>query len=321
VSARAAGAVAMYVPSAREWTHGAGFFSAVPADAKDPVLDGPAAVRWYDRPTQTLACLAGLLEAHGDALAAVPCAVESEARAEAGAKTVRDLVEFGVAALRDVDADWRTNPRRGGDALDAVVRELCAQTALPFMLAIDDYGSLLGMADLVSGDARCVHAGGIRAVAQLFGRDALPRTVAALQNGVVMLALSSSHGAPRRRPSRVQGTVDFPVTEGVRRDPTGAKWLAHAREMGARLAAGVAPTDLLDEDAALNPTAVSAAAFATCGVRFFDVPGWTASEAAGVLAEFQDEKRLRRLEAAERLRVCELAGGRADLLHKLCMAH
>jgi Mitochondrial ribosomal death-associated protein 3 len=318
--ARAAGAVVAYMPSARAWTHGRGFFSAVPVAGKDLIKDGAAAVRWYERPWQTLALLSALLDAHGEALARMECALASPTREEAGAGTVRELVEYGVGALRDVDADWRVHPRRGGDALDSVVRELCAQESVPFMLAIDDYGSFLGMADLVSGARRCLHAGGIRAVAELFGRDALPGLAASIRNGSVIVALDQSHGATTWRPARVDGTVDFPVTEGVRRDSSGKQWLANVRAMADRLAEGEAVEDLLDEDNLLDPTAVSAAAFAQ-QAQYFDVPEWTSEEALQVVAGFEREERLAGLEDFERRKLFELAGGRADLLHKLCMAH
>lgn len=320
VRARADGAVVAYLPSAREWTHGGGFFNAVPVPGKELVVDGPAAVRWYDRPRQTLRLLAALLEAHGEALGGMECGVESRAREEAGAETVRDLAEYGAGALRDVDADWRVNPGRGGDALDAVVRELAAQEGTPFLLAIDDYGSFAGMADLISGTKRCVHAGGIRAVAELFGRDALPRLAASIRNGGAMLALDCSHGAGDWRPSRVEGTADYPVPAGVRRDPSGKAWLRHVRAMADRLAAGEAEGALLDEDAALNPTAVSAAEFAKQAC-YFDVPEWSSAEAPRVLSGFAKDEKMDRLEDAERRRLLELAGGRADILHKLCMAH
>lgn len=319
VAARDAGGVAVYVPSARRWTHGPGFFSAAAVDGREPAVDGVAAVRWYDRPRQTLELLDGLLAAHGDALGGMRCSLETPAREDAAARTVRDLVEHGVAVLRDVDADWRVNPARGGDALDAVLRELAAQDAVPFTLAIDEYGSFAGLADLVSSARRRLHACSIRAVADLFGRDALPRMARSLRNGHVVVALDRSHGAETCRASRIDGTLERPVPDGVRRDPSGRAWLAAAREMADRRAAGVPDADLLDEDAALDPTAVSAAEFAKVAT-YFDVPEWSPAESARVLSGFVQETKMDRPVDEVRSRLFALAGGRADLLHKLCLA-
>lgn len=320
VAAREAGDVVVYVPSARRWTHGPGFFSAAALEGKEPAVDGVGAVRWYDRPRQTLELLDALRDAHGEELAGIPCALETPAREDARARTVRDLVDHGVAVLRDVDADWRVNPARGGAALDAVVRELAAQDAVPFMLAIDEYGSFVGLADLVSGTRRRLYAGGIRAVGELFGRDALPTLARSIRRGRVVVALDASHGAESCRSSRVDGTVEYPVPDGVRRDPSGRAWLAAAREYADARADGVADDDLLDEDAALDPVRVSAADFAKAAA-YFDVPEWSNAEAARIVSGFVQETKMDKPSEAERARLFALAGGRADLLQKLCMAY
>lgn len=319
VKARGDGVVTMYVPSAREWTHGPGFFSATAVEGRDFIGDGAKAVRWYDRPRQSIALMRGLLDVHGNTLAEVQCGVGGEVVDKAGAKNLRELAEYGVKVLEDVDSDWRNNPRLGGDALDAVIRELVAQKEVPFLLAIDDYGSLLGLTDLVSQNKRCVHATGIRAVAELFGRESLPRLLGSMgENCAVMVAFSASHGAPNWRHSRVEGTADYPITDDVREDPTGRVWLKRVREFTARIEES-GPYNLLDEDMSLDPISVSAAAFSSAAVKYIQVPEWSASECGAFVGEYQDDKKIRSLESPEKMRLFQLAGGRADVLRKLCM--
>jgi Mitochondrial ribosomal death-associated protein 3 len=325
--ARRKGVVTMYIPSAREWTHGGGFFSAMPVEGSDPIMDGPEFIRYYDRPTQTLNLLSGMLAVHEEALAQIPLAIHSPLRDDnTSLATVRDVVSFGVDALVNVDADWRTAPRLGADALAHVIRELSAQSSFPVMFAIDDYEAFLGLTALVSGNKRFLHAGGIRAVADHFGRSALPSTAASLQRGVVLLALSESHGSRTCRPSRLQGTVDYPVTSDVRNDPTGRSWLAFMRRSVAAPDDWASQPDGVSDDIGfghgdwkLNPTAASAVEVAA-STRIVDVPEWTPTESADIVADFEERNLVPDMPHHDRDRMLMLAGGRADLLHKMCQA-
>jgi hypothetical protein len=326
-SARSRGVVTLYIPSARSWTHGDGFFAATTAEGKDPIVDGPDCIQYYDRPSQTLHALEGLFQSHGDALGDVPSSKHTPLLADQeNLETLRDVALFGISALKSVDADWRLNPRQGADAFSRLILELSAQTIVPFLLAIDDYDACLGLTSLVSGNARCLHADSIRAVGEHFGRRAIGRTAQNMLRGMALVAVSRSHGRMKWRPSRVRGTIDYPVTEGIRNDPCGSKWLNHLRLHASEaqsdvkeLSAPSGATECVPADWTFDPVAVSASESAKCA-RFIDVPELTPVEAANIVGQFEQHRLIRDLNNQERAHILALSGGRGDILHNLCKA-
>jgi hypothetical protein len=326
-SARTRGIITLYIPSARAWTHGNGFFAATTRNGEDQIAGGPDCIRYYDRPSQTLCALEGLLQSHGDALANIAASSSTSLLADsAGLDTLRDVAQFGISTLKDVDADWRMNPQLGADAFSRVLLELSNQTDVPFLLAIDDYDAFLGLTSLVSGNGRCLHADSIRAVGQHFGRRAIGLTASSMLRGMALVALNRSHGRMKWRPSRVQGTIDYPVTEDIRKDPCGSTWLAHLRKHSeksqeeskeVRTLSGHVET--LIADWKFDPVAVAASETAPF-TRFIQVPELTPAEVASIVGEFQQHGLVRAMNFQERAHVMALSGGRADILHSLCKA-
>jgi hypothetical protein len=326
-SARTRGIVTLYIPSARAWTHGSGFFAATTMNGEDQIAGGPDCIRYYDRPSQTLCALEGLLQSHGDALANIASSNNTSLLADrAGLNTLLDVVQFGISSLQDVDADWRVNPKLGADAFSRLMLELSTQTEVPFLLAIDDYDAFLGMTSMVSGNRRCLHADSIRAVGQHFGRRAIGTTAGSMLRGMTLVALNRSHGRMKWRPSRVLGTIDFPVTDDIRKDPCGSTWLANLRTHSeeaqdeskeVRTLSGQVET--LIADWKFDPVAVAASKTAPFA-RFIQVPELTPNEVASIVGEFEQHGLVRAMNFREREHIMALSGGRADILHRLCKA-
>lgn len=318
VTAREKGILTMYMPSARVWTHGDGFFAASAVEGLSPVVDGPSAIRFYDRPGQTKVLLQSFLAAHGKTLGSIPLRVESEFRANnPSLKTVQDVVRRGVEALDDIDSDWRSNPQLGGDSLSHLMKELAVQSEVPVLIAIDEYEAFLGLSSLVSKDKRCPHANCIRVVSENFGRGAIANTAASLTRGAVLVSLSKSHGITDWRPSRVRGTADYPVTDDVRKDPRGLLWLKYLGKLqNAKTEADIAGN--LGADWKFDPVAVAAAKSARF-TRFINIPEWSHSEAEQLVNQFERSKIFPSFKKEHRDRLILLAGGRSDLLHQLFM--
>lgn len=316
ICARRKGIITMYVPSARTWTHGEGFFAATVVDGRNSILDGPSIVRFYDRPTQTLALLDGLLTAHGTVLASLPLTLDSHLRKEhQSLRNVRDLVAFGVNILRDVDSDWREYPAKGADALSYVIRELSSQATIPFLIAIDDYESFLGLTSMVSSDKRCLHADGIRVVSEHFGRSSVGRTASSLKRGALLLSLSKSCSVIRCRASRVRGTVDSPISDDVRNDPSGAAWISSLRKLS--LTQEDQSIDkVLGSDWNFDPVAVSAVNTSTYA-QIVDIPEWSVDEARKLILGLERNKESVMMNEDQREKLIVLAGGRGNILHKL----
>lgn len=323
--ARRSGTIALYIPSAREWTHGDGFFAATTVEDSDEAVPDPDNIAFYDRPSQTLPVLTGLIQAHEELLRDVACDAEavSEMSDIGACQTAYDVVSRGIELLQDLDADWRQRPRQGCTALSATVRLLCRQTAFPFLIAIDQWNALAGLTSLVSTRRRCVHANAIRAVAEHFGRNAIGPTSASMHRGAVLLALSHSHGEHSWRPSRIRGTADYPITDDLRSDASGKEWMKYLQEFAGRTVEDLArpsddPYEILPEWQ-LNPAAVSASRLAP-RVRVVRVPRFSVPEMSTLLDDLTQLGILQELEPKDRKRVISMSGGRADILYGLCKA-
>lgn len=218
-TAREHGYVVLYIPHANDWTHGGGFFCATRVENADPLHDGLKAVRFYDRPLQMQRLFEDMLRVHAKQLEQIPCVSKHSFH------NVRQVVERGLHVLEHIDDDWRSAPRKAADMLHSMVRDLSASDT-PFLIAIDSYESFAGLTAMRNDRAQVLHANGIRCVAQMFGRDAIQDTASAIRNGFVILAQEGAHGYTTCRSSRVRGVVDFPLSEHIKRDPSGKFWLA-----------------------------------------------------------------------------------------------
>lgn len=208
-ASRAAGHVALYIPNATTWTHGGGFFCAA---------EGETGALWYDRPNETRAALEGLLEMHADDLARIPCSTDEAA-------DLREAAERSVDLIVNVDDDWRSNPVRAGHLFSTVVEGLAAQEDVRFVVAIDEADAFAGLTALSNNRGRVVHSCAISAAGRHFGRDAIVPFARRMKNGAVLLSPSGYHPRQHIRASRVLGSDAFPVSEGIKSDPSGSKWL------------------------------------------------------------------------------------------------
>lgn len=279
-TARKSGCVVMYIPRASVWTHGDGFFAAA-RGMEDTVKKDELPIRWYDRPFQISQTLTALLKSHASDMEAVSCGEHG---------TVREAAEEAVRVVENVDDDWRTMPRKAGNLFSAVVESLASDENMRFVVAIDEYECFAGLSSLGNGRGRWIHSSGISSVGRHFGRDAIQTFANSIRNGAVVLAQSGYCNGMRIRPSRVLGTEDFEVSEQIRRDPNGTKWLEEmwtTEEKGK----GIVQFDMFtmkEMEAIMEIEAINT----------------TGTAAAVVNSELRE-------------RVALLAGGRGDVLRKL----
>jgi len=216
-AAREAGAIVLYIPNASAWTQGGGFFAS--ARGEGSPKDDEKPIRWYDRPYQTSAALQVLLDAHAPQLESVPCTDSSDW------ENAREAAEEGVRLVKNIDDDWRMNPRRAGDAFTAVIESLANHEETRFVVAIDEYETLAGLSILGNERGRYVHSDGVATIGRHFGRRSIEKFAESIRNGVVLLAQSGNANGRRVRASRVLETEDFKITENMRKDPNGIVWL------------------------------------------------------------------------------------------------
>lgn len=228
-TARAQGYLVLYIPNAREWIDGEGFYVATSPEGRNPALEGISAIRWYDRPTQTLNLFRSFLEAHGEQLEKLKVQENFIVDATRECSSLRDVVETGIAVTEDVDSNWLQNPRKGGDILDHLMKEL-THCEDPVAIVIDDYESLVGMTCMMSAKREKMHANSIRFLAQHLGRDAIEKTASTIKNGFVMLTTQQQPSFEEWRKSRVRSSLDFPLSEEILNDPSGRIWLSALKE-------------------------------------------------------------------------------------------
>lgn len=227
--AREKGFIVLFISNARLWTDGPGFFCPVADENFNPVHDGPSTVRYYDRPTQTRSVFKNLLEAHTDTLVDIPYSKELGSDITDKCDTLYDLISLGLSYLDNIDNNWRTNPMIAGQILHQTVLELSSCSTVPFALVIDNYHSFVGMTCMVNDRKRRLHANSVRAIAQLFGRDAIERVASKIKNGFVLLAAEDDPPLMEWRQSRVVGVADFPLGKHIFKDVSGRRWLRDFR--------------------------------------------------------------------------------------------
>lgn len=230
VHARSKGFIVIYIPDARLWTDGPGFFCPVITEGLDIVKDGMQAVRYYDRPFQTAAIFSTLLQSHADLLAKISCTPSLCTETTAQCETLLELVQKGEAIIKQIDNNWKVNPALATEVLHQVIHELSANKDIPFALVIDNYHCLIGMTCMMDDRRRRLHANAIRSIAQLFGRDAIEQLASSIQNGFVLLSAQEKPPFMEWRRSRVVSGTDFPLDERILRDASGRIWLRGFRE-------------------------------------------------------------------------------------------
>ena len=287
--ARKGGVLVLYIPKARQWTRGDGFFS--PTFEDDDWQNG--VVKWYDRPKQTEQLLKSFWNAHREVLEDLPVKSSVGQEKGRGAQSIGDLVQTGIQILESLEVDWKSGPRRAGDILSAVLAELAEIETIPVAIAIDDYDAMLGMTCIENERGRALHSHGIRVIGEHFGQSAAINFASRLKRGIFLAA--TSYGLPpvKCRRKRILCSSDYPATSSLLDDPHGLQWIAAFRKE-------TDETGNLDSKYRLV------------------VPRFSREETANVLAEFQKNK-FRRMDEQrlEKLRV--LSGGRPDTLHKICL--
>ncbi|PXF45189.1 hypothetical protein BWQ96_05090 [Gracilariopsis chorda] len=282
--------VVLHIPSAREWTGGAGFFTAKPVEGMEPHLDGLEAVRFYDRPSQTRKLFEDLLNAHAEILEEMPCHEKLCTPLTKECKSLRELVQLGLDLLVDIDTDWGSHPTEAGDVLHQLILQL-AHTDRPVGIAIDDFHAFVGLTCMTNERHHRLHANCIRVIAQHFGRERIEATAKALRKGYVMLATDSDAPMETWRKSRVRSVVDFPLAEEVRNDPAGKQWWHDFRDR-------VRKADQSDS-------------------LYVQVPELQGGELKALCATFEQGGLKRDHGRAYTDRLIALAGGRADKMRKI----
>lgn len=287
--ARKNGVLVLYIPRARQWVAGDGFFSGAYQD--DDWETG--VVRWYDRPKQTGQLMSAFWNAHRELLEELPTKCVDTEIDGVKVRSLGDLVRLAIQTIEGLDADWKTGPARAGVALAAVFTELAEVQEVPVAIAIDEFESLLGMTCMENARGRVLHAHGIKIVATHLGQTAALDFAKSLKRGIFVAATSAGFPRNNCRRNRILSSTEYPAPDSVLDDPNGIKWL-----------------DKVREEAQARETDGS--------VSLINVPPFSREEAEKVLSEFQSSHaRVADPGRLERLRV--LAGGRADTLHKLCL--
>lgn len=222
--ARLQGVIVLYLPSARVWTHGGGFFTAVDVEGMDPLLDGVEAVRYYDRPEAMESVFNAMVNAHGNALRDIKCDRAMDTEMTEGCVDLLRLAEKGTKYLKGLDSDWKRSCKGAGDVFERLVRELCSSDR-EVMVVIDDYQWLTGLTCMMNEKRERLHANCIRAVANFFGRDAIERLAGEMNKGFVVLATEQNFKYEEWRRSRVRGVQDYPLSEDILNDVSGRIWL------------------------------------------------------------------------------------------------
>lgn len=223
--ARDKGFIVLYMPDAKAWTDGPGFFSPAVKQDMDLIEDGISSVRYYNRPMQTHSTLKNLKLAHEDALAQISCDPKLASDSTAHCSTLLDLVSFGISQLDDIDSNWRAIPCLATEVLSQTIHQLCASRDTPFAIVIDDYHYMIGMTCMVSDRKRRLHSNSIRTIAQLLGRDSIENLASQNNSGFILLASESKPPFSNWKRSRVVGVSDFPLGKHVIEDPSGREWL------------------------------------------------------------------------------------------------
>lgn len=288
--ARLHGLIVLYLPNARTWTHGRGFFTAVEVQGMDPFLDGLEAVRYYDRPGELADVFDAMVNAHGDALRDIKCDRSMEDEMTEGCADLLQLVEKGQTYLKGLDSDWTKGCKGAGDVFGRMVRELCASDR-EVMVVIDDYEWMAGLTCMTNEKQERLHANCIRAVADFFGRDVIEQFARKMNKGFVVLVADQGFRYEEWRRTRVRGGRDYPLTEDVLDDISGRKWLNGLRER-------------VNEDGGL-----------------VDVPQLSSPELKAICSTFVRGglKKIVEGSAEESERLVALAAGRADSMRKIAL--
>lgn len=228
-STRANGFVTIYIPDARHWTDGPGFFCPTVTEGMDLVEHGVSAIRYYDRPVQIGRIFADLLQAHADILKDIPCTHEMSTESTKHCATIHDLVTHGLQMIERIDVNWHENPSIAADALHRVIRELSKTPDIPFSLVIDNYHTLIGLTCMVDERNRRLHANCIRTVAEYLGRSAIENSANQINRGFILVAAEQEPPFMPWRRSRVLGTSDYPLSDDIRREPSGRLWFEGLR--------------------------------------------------------------------------------------------
>lgn len=239
-SARASGFVVLFIPNARHWTDGPGFFCPKVIDEMDPVKHGISAIRYYDRPMQIRQAFTDLLHAHGDTLQDIPCTPTLATGSTKSCVTVHDLVTHGRNLIDDIDNNWYDNPSFAADAFHQTILELSTNPDVPFAIVIDDYHTLIGLTCMENEQRRRLHSNCIRTIAEFLGRSAIEQTADRMKRGFVLIGAEENPPFMQWRYSRVLETSDYMLSNSTRRDPSGKVWfeglrlrVAHADNLGA----------------------------------------------------------------------------------------
>lgn len=225
--ARNKGYVIIYIPRARDWTHGGGFFAAANEAGETDSAVGfeGKGVRWWDRPMEMKELFENLLAAHAEDLKEVEISVKEcvESDMTEGCENVTQLLEKGVRLMDDIDSNWRLYPLQAGEILSLVIENLLASDVRTGVV-IDDYHMLTGMTNMRNSKQRRLHANGIRFVAQHLGRDAIEETARKNENGFVIVATENEPPFEEWRSSRVLGGSQWPLSDESRSDASGRIW-------------------------------------------------------------------------------------------------
>ncbi|CAN8067894.1 unnamed protein product [Agarophyton chilense] len=283
--------IVLHIPSAQDWTNGDGFFTAKSLDNMDSHIDGLAVIRFYERPFQTRRLFEDLLGAHAQVLNELPCHEDLSTPLTKQCKSLRELVQFGLDLLINIDADWINHPIEAGDVLHQLLKELARITDHTVGIVIDDYHALVGLTCMINEHKLRLHANSIRVVAQHLGRDSIENTARTLPNGYVLLASDTNAAIENWRKSRVRSTIDFPLSEDVSNDPSGRSWWKSFRH---RVQQAPKQESL-----------------------YIPVPELTSGELKALCATFEQGGLKREQGRAFTDRLTALAGGRADQMRKL----
>lgn len=228
-SARSSDFVVMYIPNARHWTDGPGFFCPKVTGEMDPVKHGISAIRYYDRPMQIHQIFTNLLNAHADTLHEIPCTPKLATKSTESCDTLHDLVTHGRNLIDEIDSNWYENPSLAADAFHQTILELSTNPDVPFAIVVDDYHTLIGLTCMEDERRRRLHSNCIRTIAEFFGRSAIERTADRMNRGFVLIGAEANPPFMSWRSSRVLGTSDYVLNDSIRRDPSGSVWFEGLR--------------------------------------------------------------------------------------------
>lgn len=292
--ARLRGMIVLYIPDAREWTHGSGFFAGVNVEGKDPLLEGVEAIRFYDRPEEIGKVFDNMITAHGDQLEGIKCNTKFSSDFTKDCSSLLELIHKGKEYLALGESDWRRSCEGAGDVFTRLMLELSnLPSDLGFMLVIDNYEWLVGLTAMQNDRRQYLHANAIKAVAEHFGRTAIEAYANNITKGLVLLATDPSHAFQEWRRTRVKSGVDYPLGDEILHDVSGKRWIRSLKDR-VKMTGGLIEVDPMSN----HELKAACSTFVKGGVRKL-------AERDGMYEED---------------RLVALAGGRADIMRRVAVS-